>query len=80
METAKLTSKGQLVIPKNVREALHLRPGTSFAVTIENERIVLLPKQAKKHRLADWPGFGGKKLPVLTTAELCAPVTDYDRE
>lgn len=34
MEMATLTSKGQLVIPKAIRAALHVRPGTRFSVRL----------------------------------------------
>lgn len=33
----KLSSKGQLVIPRAIREALHLRAGTQFHVQVEGE-------------------------------------------
>jgi AbrB family looped-hinge helix DNA binding protein len=36
-----LTSKGQLVIPKPVREALNLTPGDQFRVHIVEGKIVL---------------------------------------
>lgn len=40
---AKLSSKGQLVIPKAVREALGLRRGAQFHVRLEAGKIVLEP-------------------------------------
>ena len=40
---AKLSSKGQLVIPKPVRESLGLQRGTQFHVRLEAGRIVLEP-------------------------------------
>lgn len=77
MLTAKLTDKGQLVIPKPIRDQLHLAKGSEFAVTLENGRVVLEPSRPKKqHRITDWPGFG-RPLPKLTTGELCAEVSDY---
>jgi AbrB family looped-hinge helix DNA binding protein len=38
-----LSSKGQLVIPKSIREALHLRAGTRFHVQIDEDKIILEP-------------------------------------
>jgi len=37
METTKLTSKGQVVIPKPIRDRLHLLAGTEFKVTNEED-------------------------------------------
>ena len=39
----KLSSKGQLVIPKAIRKALALRTGTRFEVHLEEGRIILEP-------------------------------------
>ncbi len=79
METATLTSKGQLVIPKAIRTALHVRPGTRFSVTLDNGRIVLEPSATKSKRLSDWlPAIQVKG--KLDDAELQAPVTGYRDE
>ncbi len=40
---AKLSSKGQLVIPKKVRERLNLRPGAQFHIQVDDEQIILKP-------------------------------------
>jgi AbrB family looped-hinge helix DNA binding protein len=39
----KLSSKGQLVLPKAVRQSLKLRPGAEVDVRISKGRIVLEP-------------------------------------
>ena len=52
-----MTSKGQLTIPKDVRDALSLKPGTRFYVTVLDGRVVALPKT---RRLADLAGMLGK--------------------
>lgn len=77
MLTAKLTDKGQLVIPKSIRDQLHLAKGSEFAVTLENGRVVLKPSRLKNpHRIIDWPGFG-RPLKKLTTAQLNEDVDGY---
>jgi AbrB family looped-hinge helix DNA binding protein len=56
METvyAKLSSKGQLVIPAAFREELGLETGTRIAIRIEGSRIVLDPQSlAAKLRLIE---------------------------
>ncbi|MFW6068805.1 MAG: AbrB/MazE/SpoVT family DNA-binding domain-containing protein [Chloroflexota bacterium] len=44
---ARLSSKGQIVIPKKLRDRLGLKPGTEFDVFLEDDRIILTPQ---KHR------------------------------
>lgn len=79
MKTTTLTSKGQLVIPKSVREALHLRPGTRFSVALEGDRIILEPTTTKTRRLSDWlPALQVRRR--LTDAELNEPVEGYTHE
>ncbi|MCE4613128.1 MAG: AbrB/MazE/SpoVT family DNA-binding domain-containing protein [Desulfurococcales archaeon] len=38
-----MSSKGQVVIPKPVRDSLGLRPGTILRVRVEKGRVVLEP-------------------------------------
>jgi AbrB family looped-hinge helix DNA binding protein len=76
METTTLTSKGQLVIPKPVRDALHLKSGTSLSVTTDGERIVLEPISAKRRHLSDWlPGLQVRR--KVSPKNLLDPVTNY---
>lgn len=79
MQTARLTSKGQLVIPKNIRDRLHIRPGTDFAVTAERGRIVLAPRNRKKHRLEQWTDVNPRNT-SLTAQQLSEPISTYERE
>lgn len=51
MSTTVLSSKGQLVIPKEMREALHLRSGDRLRVTAEGSRIVLEPERSAGAKL-----------------------------
>ena len=39
----KVSSKGQVVIPKEVRDRLGIKPGTILDVKVEGRRIVLEP-------------------------------------
>jgi AbrB family looped-hinge helix DNA binding protein len=43
METTRLSSKGQIVLPKSVRDARSWEPGTEFAVDETPEGILLRP-------------------------------------
>jgi antitoxin PrlF len=52
-----MTSKGQLTIPKEVRDELNLRTGTRFYVYVRDGDIVALPKNKS---IADLAGILGK--------------------
>ncbi|MFH0935570.1 MAG: AbrB/MazE/SpoVT family DNA-binding domain-containing protein [Candidatus Omnitrophota bacterium] len=43
IETAKITSKGQVTIPNRIRKLLHVQSGSSLAFGLTREGIVLLP-------------------------------------
>lgn len=49
---AKLTSKGQLTLPKSVRDQLKLEKGSCIAIYLENNQIVM-KKVAPKKPLSD---------------------------
>lgn len=44
METVKLSSKGQIVIPKAMRDDMHLPPGTEFVISMTATGLTLTPK------------------------------------
>lgn len=43
MPLAKLSSKGQLVLPKKIRKAIKADTGTVFRVTLQNNKVLLEP-------------------------------------
>lgn len=45
METTRLSSKGQVILPKSVRDAHHWAVGTEFEVEDRPEGILLRPKK-----------------------------------
>ena len=54
METTKLSSKGQIILPKTVRDAHDWRPGTEFAVENTGDGVLLKPvKPLQNARLED---------------------------
>ena len=46
MATATLTGKGQLTLPKPIRDQLHLRPGDRLEVTLREDGVILLEPAA----------------------------------
>jgi len=43
MAKVKTSSKGQIVIPKEIRDALGIKPGSILNIRLEGKRIVLEP-------------------------------------
>lgn len=48
--TATLSSKGQVVLPKQARMRLRLQPGTKFSCKVEGGSIVLTPEHTQRER------------------------------
>jgi len=44
MAEATLSSKNQIVIPREAREALQLKPGDKLLITVHDNRIVVMEK------------------------------------
>jgi AbrB family looped-hinge helix DNA binding protein len=42
---SRLSSKGQLIIPKAIRHSLALRSGSQFNIKVNNRKIILEPLQ-----------------------------------
>jgi AbrB family looped-hinge helix DNA binding protein len=63
-----VTNKGQLTIPKEIRERLGLSKGGNVSLTLEDDnRVVLSPKRVK---LSDLAGMLGKPPRSLTLEEM----------
>ena len=63
-----MTSKGQLTIPKEVRDSLNLAPGTRFYVTVRNGQVVAVPKHRKLADLAGMMGSPPEKISLTVEA------------
>lgn len=72
--TTTLSSKGQIVLPKDARRRLGLLPGTKFACRVRDGEIVLVPetRSAAKIKVGRNALTG---LPVLTPSKGTPPLT-----
>lgn len=60
MSIAKITSKGQLTVPREVRDRLGVGPGDSLEFHLEDDRVVVTP--VRQRRLEEFRGlFSGKQ-------------------
>jgi AbrB family looped-hinge helix DNA binding protein len=58
--TTKLSSKGQVVIPEDVRKELGLEPGAQFVVMGEGDVVILKRIEARSPRIFDPRQTGAK--------------------
>ena len=49
LETAKITSKGQVTIPNRIRKILKLEEGASIGFAITKDGIIILPCKVEVH-------------------------------
>ena len=76
MERTLLSSKGQVVIPKAVRDALHLEPGTEFTVKTQDKQIILQPVRSRKRLKArDLVGSVTYTGPALSIEDMEAAIS-----
>jgi AbrB family looped-hinge helix DNA binding protein len=85
MDTTRLSSKGQVVIPKAIRDQLAVKPGATLSVALEDGAVVLrpvkkelrLPTDEELDRVAGMLRYDG---PLPTDEEVEAAMTEYFRQ
>ncbi|MFW9994863.1 MAG: AbrB/MazE/SpoVT family DNA-binding domain-containing protein [Candidatus Odinarchaeota archaeon] len=72
----KISEKGQLVIPKNLRDSKHIKEGTNLVFTVKNDREITM-KKLKERCVEPVSGWRWQFLvDILTVLE---PVSDLTR-
>jgi AbrB family looped-hinge helix DNA binding protein len=75
MATTRLSSKGQIILPKAVRDSHHWAPGTDFSVEDTGDGVLLRPlKTAQPTRLDDVVGCLRVKGRARTIKEMDAAI------
>lgn len=79
MPSATITSKGQITIPKQIRDRLNLKNGDSIIFELETEnRVVMIPSKRKP---ADVYGILHKEVrEAFTVEEMDNGVAEYFQE
>ena len=86
METTKLSSKGQVILPKHIRTAPKWQPGVEFSVEDTPDGVLLRPlKPFKPTRLEDVIGCVAYTGPAKTIEEMDNAIAvgikaTYDRD
>ncbi len=75
MDTTRLSSKGQVVLPSSIRTARNLQPGAEFAVEDTPEGVLLRPLSPfPPTRVEDVFGSAGYRGQALSLAQMDAAV------
>ncbi|HJZ95823.1 MAG TPA: AbrB/MazE/SpoVT family DNA-binding domain-containing protein [Candidatus Solibacter sp.] len=76
METTRLSTKGQIILPKGIRESRAWGPGTEFTVEETGDGVLLRPSgRFPQTTLADVVGCLRYKGKAKTLAEMDAAIT-----
>jgi AbrB family looped-hinge helix DNA binding protein len=76
METTRLSTKGQIILPKSIRDARSWGPGTEFKVEETERGILLTPKKRfPATKIEDVYGCVKYKGKAKTLAEMDAAIT-----
>ena len=75
LATVKMSSKGQIVIPKEVRDDLHWGNGVELMLVMTEQGVMLRTNaQAKKQPVKSLGGFLKYSGEAIPTEQLCKPV------
>ena len=81
MITATLSSKGQLVIPGELRRALHLKAGDRLLLSLQDGRLILEPAHHTRARLVKERGrtvlVAPPDAPAMTTDTVRRLLADF---
>ncbi len=77
METTKLSSKGQIILPKSVRESHHWSAGMEFMIEDTQDGVMLRPvKSFSPTRLRDVIGCTGYAGPARSLEDMEAAIAE----
>ena len=75
METTRLSSKGQIILPKSIRTLHHWEPGVEFEVKDTGNGVLLRPlRSSPPSKLADVVGCTGYQGPRRSLQDMDAAI------
>jgi AbrB family looped-hinge helix DNA binding protein len=82
--TVTLDKAGRVVIPKTLRDELHLEPGDSLTLESEGESVTLRPLRSASHLRNErgvWVFHGGRKIGAAVTDKVLRDIrAERDRK
>lgn len=75
IETTKMSTRGQLIIPKNIREYIKAEQNTVFVVTPFDKETLLLKKMDKTRLLSEFKKIRKNIKTKLSTSEINEEIT-----
>jgi AbrB family looped-hinge helix DNA binding protein len=80
MMTATITSKGQIAIPKEVRDRLNLKAGTEVVIEVQGEALVMkrVSREFPDWRTMEGMAKGGESLTKALEEDRAAENAHYD--
>lgn len=79
MSTSTLTSKGQITIPRDVRERLHVAAGDRLSWDIQSDGSVVVRKE-RGRSVAELAGLLGKPSRPVSVEDMDAAIARHLRE
>lgn len=83
METV-LSTKGQIVLPKKLRQQLGLRPGDRLEARVAGNEIILKPRHSARPRariikdpVTGWPVLYAPGAPPITNEDVARMLADF---
>ncbi len=70
IETAKMSERGQVIIPKNIRKFIDARENTLFTIMPVDSETIVMKKLDKRKIIAEFAGIRAKVKNKLSSKEI----------
>ena len=70
VETAKMSGRGQIIIPKDVREYIHARENTTFTIMPLDAETIIMKKLDKQMLINEFRAVRGRIKNKLSSEEI----------